>query len=288
MTMRKPADKAPGPDQFGFLPLKWSFNFDGGNIVPVPEFDSRLRWVKRRLHRDGFLYPPLCRTVQTRANGKDFTIPRTKRPSLLHPVPASHELTLTRQLNMNTRRDGDAAFVVHWLGWLFDTRLQFSDWWFDGRIPIERTSDPLFSAADVERRLSGDYRKWIGWHLIDQKRFINILYMHCRVPSYEWDWENFSIEYIVFDACWKMAERLGIVKGRTRHADKISKLGDKFSIPITTTEAKSIVELRNELFHEALWQKERPCGYSDASGAVAFYKLRGFNHELIGALLNAS
>jgi hypothetical protein len=284
--MRRSADKGPGPDQFGFLPYKCSFEFDGGTIITVPEFDEGLKWVEERLHEDGFLYPPLGYTSRVKTDGKKKKVPHTERPALFHPFPTSHELSLARPLSMHTRRDGDAAFVIHWLGYIFETRLQFSEWWHDGRIRIKQFRDPRLSPADTVRLLSHDYRVWSGWNEEDRKRFINILYMHCRVPSYEWDWEMFTMEYMVLDACWKMAERLYAIKNSS-HKERLRTLSERFSIPMITAQVDPIVNLRNDLFHETLWDGERPCGYPSERGSIAFGELRRFNRELIGALFGA-
>jgi len=138
--------------------------------------------------------------------------------------------------------------------------------------------------------LSHAYRVWNMWPQDEQKRFTNILYMRSRVPSYEWDWERFMIEYTVLDGCWKMAEKLFGLSGlsqkkRPKHEDRIRILCERFSIPFQKSHLEMIARLRNDLFHETLWSKGRPCSSHDASAFRMLFELRRLSKNLIPALL---
>lgn len=182
------------PIEFGFLPLKWEIEFDAGRIVPVAAFDRVLKAVDRRLHKDGYYYPPMTKTVVTDLAGKPLrTVPKTKRPAHLHPVPPSHELYLRLPASGREVREGIAGLVIHYLGFMFNTRLQFADGWFDGRIPIRRPGELKWDQAGAGTELSLVYGTWSKWAAPEQRRFITLLYMHSRAPSYQWDWEEFTI-----------------------------------------------------------------------------------------------
>jgi hypothetical protein len=112
----------------------------------------------------------------------------------------------------------------------------------------------------------------------------NVLFMHSRAPSYEWDWERFTIEYMVLDGCWKLAESIHGIKGKY-HSDRIEKFCKKFAIPYEVKRVNSLVALRNELFHETLWDRSQPCTAVAADTFLKPYDLRQLNQRLIPALL---
>src|SRR6266404_5029582 len=70
------------PIRFGFLPYKHDLNFSAGKILAVPEFDERLKLLKRNVNEDGYLYPRTQKNVITDSRGTR-TVPKTKRPARL-------------------------------------------------------------------------------------------------------------------------------------------------------------------------------------------------------------
>jgi len=243
-------------DRFGFLPCDWTFEFEGGEIRPIPEIDEVRKAVEKYTNEDGFLYPPLSHRVRLdwktdRVLGE---IAGTKRLAHLHQVPSSHELFLRASGTAEELRKGPGAFILHLLAYLFGVRLQFHGWWFDGRVPIRmgQTHNIYPNKAVVEHFLSHCYKVWERYSAEEQRLITNLLFMHSRGPSYEWDWEQFAIEYMVFDGCWKFAKRKHGVRN-VPHSDRIKAVCQRFSIPFDNDLARKIVDLRNHLFHESLW-----------------------------------
>ena len=275
-------------DRFGFLPCDWTFEFDGGEICPIPEIDEIRKRVDEYINEDGFLYPPLSHRVrlEPKIDRVVEKIPGTERPAHLHRVPPSHELRLRLSSTVEEARKGPGAFILHLLAYLFGVRLQFHDWWFDSRVPIRmgQTHNIYPNKATVEHFLSHCYRVWESWSAEEQKLIINLLFMHSRAPSYEWDWERFAIEYMVFDGCWKLAKQKHGVKN-ARHSDRIRVACQSFGIPFDNNLARKIVNLRNELFHETLWDRLQPCTAVSVDAFQQPNSLRQLNQRLIPALL---
>ncbi|MEM4406590.1 MAG: hypothetical protein QXS68_06045 [Candidatus Methanomethylicaceae archaeon] len=271
---------------FGFLPYKGSFQFNGGVILPVPEYDKVASWVDKYTNEDGFLYPPTERRMQLdlKTQKPVKVIPKTKRPALLHRVPASHELLLSASGTTEEIQKGPGAFIIHLLAYLFQIRLQFQSWWFDRRVPIRCPRNFDFNEGTAEDFLSHCYKTWQGWNEREQRLITNVLYMHSRVPSYEWDWERFTIEYMVLDACWKLALRLFGVNKKTPHKDRIKVLCNTFQIPYDENLVTRIVELRNTLFHETLWDGSQPCTTVSDDAFQQPGNLRRINQRIIPAL----
>jgi len=139
----------------------------------------------------------------------------------------------------------------------------------------------------AEDFLSHCYRAWQGWPTKEQKLITNLLFMHSRAPSYEWDWERFTIEYMVLDGCWRLAELHHGVKGKN-HSERIRILCQKFGIPYDKKRVGKIVSLRNGLFHETLWDGSQPCTAVNAEAVLQPLNLRRLNQRLIPALLGYS
>lgn len=265
-------------DRFGFLPCECVIEFEGGTISPVPNYDEVLALVEQNTHEDGFLYPPLG----WRVNESGEEIPKTRRPAHLRPVTASHQLSLHFSGTTEDLRRGPGGIVIRLLAYLFGVRLQFEDWWLDGRVPIRSTHSIHVNKAVAGDFLSNCYQTWQNWDEGKKKVVLNLLFMHSRAPSYEWDWERFMTEYMVFDGCWKLSE---FADKNIGHGDRIKTLCGKWGIPSDDTLIKSIVDLRNDLFHETLWDKSQPCTGVSSKAFLQAYNLRRLNQRLIPALL---
>jgi len=279
-------------DLFGFLPCEWTLEFDGGRISPVQGFHEVETWVDKYIHEDGFLYPPMTHQAELDPSTMEVLreVPKTERPAILHRIPPSHELLLLSASGTGEdMRRGPASFLIHLLAYLFGIRLQFYDWWFDGRVPIQkkaRTHNIHFTKEVAEDFLGHSYGTWRSWPAEAQKLITNILYMHSRAPSYEWDWEQFIIEYMAFDGCWNLAELVGFVqKERVSQKKKFEILCTKFQIPIRADLVQEFVRLRNDLFHEALWDRSQPCTTVSNTAFMSVYHLRRLNQRIIPAVL---
>lgn len=269
-------------DYFGFLDLDKKIKFDGGAIKPVDEYSRSKEWIDEYKNDDGFIYPPQIETVilNPRTMEKESVKPKTKRPASVYLLPASHEIILDTTIDRNS----DAGFIIHLLAYIFGTRLQFHDWWHDGRVPIKSTHNCIFTIECIEDFFSKSYRTWRSWSEDHRKWFVNVLIMHSRAPSYEWDWERFTIEYMVFDGAYRLSKDLYgcVAKG---HKDRFNSVFNKFGIQFDDIKINEIYTLRNELFHQALWDGGQPCTRSSDSTFYHQYNLSRINNRLIPALL---
>lgn len=275
-------------DRFGFLPCDWRFDFDGGSISPIPEIYKVRKQVERYRNEDGFMYPPATYRVELEFRTDKILrkIPKTRRPAHLHPVPPSHKLCLDHPSTVEELRNGPGALIIHLLAYLFGIRLQFHDWWFDSRVPIELgQSHHSYPSKNVaEHFLSHCYNVWQSWPREHQRRITTLLAMHSRVPGYEWDWERFTIEYMVFDGLWKLARIRGVVPD-CPHRERINLSCQTFSMALDKNLAYRISSLRNDLFHETLWDKSLPCTAVSEGAFLQVNNLRHLNQRIIPALL---
>lgn len=204
-------------------------------------------------------------------------------PSFWHP-PASHSIS-TRNDNSNIDAN---FFLMHLLAYFFGTRLQVSEWWFDTRVPkTGQTHHIRFNHATLEDFVSHSFNSWRNWDDKKRKYITNLLYMHSRAPCYEYDWESFTIEYMVIDGLFAFTKNFK--KTNIKHGKRMTDMAGEFGIPLGLTDKAKIhmdqiINLRNDLLHEALWDKGSPCNPASDS---AFYKrifLRNFVHRVIPAI----
>lgn len=280
----------------GFLPIKNTIHFSGGAFVLLENYQAGADAVRVRTNADGFVYPPLekrMRASQPKVQDGNVLpedqwdweeVPKTERPAHLHRLPPSHELQLDEPPFENNLRKHDGAFLMYLAGYLYGYRLQFHDWWFDGRVNM--TSSHNINGRDEKATdfLTKSYANWKTWNSDVRKHFTNILYMNSRSELYEWDWERFMIAYMVFDACYAYAEQRGVVRSRT-HTGRLEAMCKQYGLYFDAVVSKKIVDLRNNLFHEALWDGGQPCNSGGQSSFELTEFLRGINHRLVPALL---
>jgi len=273
-------------NSFGFLPRKWELHFEGGRITPHPGYDEAATWVESNTNVDGFLYPPIVRerTRESATTEDPDDTAECERPARMYKIDPSHNLHLSAKGTKEDLQRGPGSFVIHLLAYLFGTRLEFSSWWLDGRVPIRRTHNINLTRATAEDFLSHSYGRYSTWGEENQKLITNVLVTHSRAPSYEWDWEQFIIEYMVFDGCWKLGQNLHALSSQG-HGERIREACRRFKIPINEELVGAIVDLRNDLMHETLWDRSRPTSADSSWAYLAPRHLRRLNQRLVPALL---
>ena len=177
-------------DYFGFLPRKWSFNFDNVKILPLENYEEIKKDIKGIKNTDGFLYPPRQCTKKVDPITDEFgeTLPKTERPALLFKIDTSHNISINDSASIAEDREGQAAFLIHLLGFLCGTRLQFHDWWIDMRIQIKENAGIwCINEKTAKHFLRHSLNVWKSWDEENQKLITNALFMFSRAISYEWD-----------------------------------------------------------------------------------------------------
>lgn len=285
--------------QLGFLPVERTIRFSGGAFVLLDDYQDVAGAVWAATNADRFVYPPLekrMRATQPKVqDGNVFPeeqwdweeIQKTERPAHLHRLPPSHELQLDEPPFENNLRKHDGAFLMYLTGYLYGYRLQFYDWWFDGRVNMKSSHNINVRDEKATDFLSMSYANWKTWSPDMRKYFTNILYMNSRSELYEWDWERFMIAYMVFDACYAYAEQRGEVRSPT-HKGRFEAMCKQYGLYFDAAVSEKIVGLRNDLFHEALWDGGQPCSSGGQRSFCYTEFLRGINHRLIPAILGYS
>jgi hypothetical protein len=273
-------------DQFGFLPIEMNLECSNLKVYCVDNFHKTFKSLQKAAYSDGFIYPPTIYRVKKDPSTKRKIrrIPNSKRPALMYRILPSHHIEFDTEImkEENELRNGLFGFVMYLIGYIYGIRLQFHDWWFDGRTPFQSQHNIYITKEKLIFFMEYTIKKFNSMNH-DKKKFItNILYMHNRSPLYEWDWEQFIIEYMVFDACWNFSE---LEKTKTPHKARIKKICTEYGLYQDADVIEKIVYLRNNLFHESLWCGERPCTTADNDDFFVSYHFRRLNQRLIPALL---
>jgi hypothetical protein len=274
-------------DKFGFLTKKWIFAIEDIDIFPVDNFNEAKNYVEENKNIDSYYYPPMIHRVKIDpiSHKPIEKIPKTERPAHLFRLPSSHIIKIKNtDQDIEKLRTGAAGFLIHLLGYLFGCRLQFCDWWVDNRVPMKSQHGVILNRKEVEEFLHHAFNKWKSWSSDKQHLFTNLLFMHTRTSGYEWEWERFMMEYIVFDGCWKFyAESKNFKVG---HRERFKKILGDFGMAIHQDKIKKIVDLRNQLFHETLWEGNQPGAHASNDAFYSHMWLQSINQRLFPALLN--
>lgn len=277
---------------FGFLKHPDTIEFDGGSIEPTASFQDGLNHIKKHENRDGYFYPPQVTSstqaidFETGQLGEHQAVPNSRRPSPVFSLPASHILHIKNPLDKENIRYEDAGMLIHLLGFIFGTRLQFSDWRFDGKVPT-KYKNYLFYPQDAQNHfISHVYQQWKTLNSEQRKYYINILYMHGKAKSCEWEWDEFLYQYMVFDAIYRFYVMLGNTEIIGGHKKRLEGLCKRFNIQYDPDRITRIYELRNDLFHEALWYGGTPGLQKKQSDSHLIPKcLERLNSQLIVAVI---
>ncbi len=276
-------------DCFGFLDYNHRIDFGDGYIAPLDGFSGVVKQTYSLKNiEDGFIYPPLV--YQPEEKGKETE--GTRRADWKQQVYPSHMVTFDRPETRISLRRGKGAFLIHLIGYLFGVRLQFEGWWFDGRVHLNRSHSITFQEDTVSDFLKWGLRKWHTLALGERRLFTNILFMHDRIPMYQWDWERFAVEYMVFDGLCKLYESMTNKRHKNgKHKGKddfnsIDFMCTELGIPFDHAITEEIVDLRNQLFHETLWSNGQPCTAVPGSAFYRALNIRRLNQRLIPCLLD--
>jgi hypothetical protein len=165
---------------------------------------------------------------------------------------------------------------------LYETTTQFWDWWWSGRIHIEKKSVLWLRQPDLEILFQEAFSEWSKWSESEKQVLLNCCFNFSRSMAYEWDYERFIFLYICIDAIWWIAEnKHGVVNmvGRKKggHANRINAVLKHFGLHENEELVAKIVSVRNELFHQGLWGVKNPMSGRDEEE----YRAMRYLHEIV-------
>jgi len=277
-------------DCFGYVPVRDTVDFEAGTFEPLPQFDEVCETVAQWVHPDGHVYLPAEHTRTQKPHWKrSRKVPQSERPARQQRLPATHSVIVAEEYDdEQAARYGAVGFLVHLFGLLYGFQCQFHDWWINGRFSLKGRIDhgkprPKAAGEIVSRALE-------IWRSFPQRQrlvAINALYLHSRSEAYQVEWERFQAEYQVFDAVFALAKGVGHFRGTGRipHARRIRAICDRFGIRCDDDKMHDIVRLRNDLLHEALWDRRMPGEARSDTSFRASYWLHSLARRALFATL---
>lgn len=273
-------------DSFGFFIDDFSLKVGPYVIEPVKNHETIVKKMLKLKRSDGFYYPIQCTKRENPSTGKLRKIPNSEKPAHLYTLPATHIIHEKNDQELSDDfRYNDGALLIRLLAVLYDCRAQFHDWQYDTRFPLKQDGISIFTESELERLINKVFNAFSTWSVESQNHYNNILYLHTRCPAYEWEWEQFIMEYMVTDSLWRLFTRLYSQK-EVPHSKRIETMCSFLHVHYDKDEVENrIVKFRNVLFHEGFWGEATP-GFSQKN-SEPFYanlSLRKLNHRLILAL----
>lgn len=278
-------------DKIGFFPYNEPIQFYNGGIYPLDNFKEIEAEIFDEANKDGFYYPPNVHTVSQshevvdrKLVTKEKVVQNSKRPAHIFKMPPSHEIKIIKPVFGEEAKKWDGLFLTYLVAFHFGIRLQFFDWWFESRVPISIKRDFVTTHSTTENFIDRAYENWSNVCDDARQRITNLLFMQTKIRSYEWDWERFIISYMVFDGCYKYLNKYLGVKSSS-HRGRLQAVIDYYGMQYNEDLVSRIVELRNDLFHESLWDGGQPCNSGSTFSCSATSNLSWLNARVIAALL---
>ena len=246
-------------DKFGYLPFPFNLQFSGGRVTALPSLSKAIQIMKRRMHPNLYIYP----TAKQK---------RIRRPGSFHRLPLTHSIELDKAFaSQEQARYEDAGFVMHLLGFLYGHRCHFHGWWVDGKVLFpEEIDHPIPTTHQTENIITRSLETWQTFGDRQRVAAINILFLHTRSQVYDAEYERFSCGYQVLDAVYALAHpKEGA--SQAPHGERLRNLCKEFEIPFEDGLAKKIVDLRNDLLHESIWDARMP-----VKPEVSFHSMHRF------------
>jgi len=272
-------------DEFAWVPHKIDINIKGLSIITVSNFDEIIRSIPLQANPDKFVYPPIVelynRFLDNSPSQEAYPNSEREAPKYCLPITHSIEVDLFEDEKQNFEI---LELIVNYIGFVFGYRTHLESKPLDRRFYTISNSDHSIPTCDWLRISILELVDF--WRDILPKNQIslnNLLFLHNRGPVYEWTWEYFLIEYQVFDSLWKIGRDNNIFE-HAPHCKRIYKVCNKYKMMIENNTIDGIVTLRNDLFHEALWDKNDLFIDSDSSMRLPLY-LRKLNQRFLFALL---
>jgi len=240
--------------EFGFLQKPFQAEFSGISITPLDDHPERLRILKESSNIDGYHYPPQVVKYKVDLFTDELTekIKHTEKPASVYPMLSYHIISINNPVSLDKEPCTDEALIIYLLAYLNGTRLQPTEWKFEGRIPIKPVNNFHITDATCLNFLEHVYDWWIKLTEIQRIKFVNILYVYTRATSLEWDWDAFLHQYMVFDALYNFHLELQPTKKAKDHKGRFNILCYEYSV-FNEDLINRMYNARNNLFHEAMW-----------------------------------
>lgn len=295
-------------DKFGFWKINKTIAVCEYNIQPLNNFSETKAELKKYQNKDGFIYPPCSNWYQfsngvkkqitlykcqewpntIRENSLGKLLPSTQRPALLHGQFPSHQISSDKHSNLQKFRRGDGNFIINFLSFLYQTRLQFHDWWWEGRINLKQKPIAIIKATRLTGIITHAFDKWRSWAHESKKLMNNAIFLLQRGKALEWHFERYISYYIAIDALWKLGKTQKYWKtnrNKINHSKRLHVMCDELKLKKDNKILSDICDTRNTLFHEGFFGGLNPTSAKHFTKYEQTWSLVNLTERIIIGLL---
>jgi hypothetical protein len=248
--------------QFGFYPYQLDIDTGQVKIMTLPALEETVKRVEAstQVAKDWYYSPD--RTE----NGMPMPYPRR-----IFQLPKTHLLQVSNPASSDPELH--IKFYVWCLSFFVGMRLTTEEAGFLDTTPIKTGALVDFNCIPSAEILSIIDNLWINYAGTEVPNLFNsaIHALFLSQNPLNLEFERFQYLYLASDACFKIASAVNIVPKGTTHAMRVEWMCQTYSLICpgwakTTKLSKGkyqsdMADIRNNLFHEALWNQE-PLGFS--------------------------
>lgn len=281
-------------DKFGFWKYDYQIEFDNYVINPLKDFNAKIEILDKQMNKDGYLPQPItydynngCLTqtfsfnfgaeipeyldlkigdIDRKIIGKK--VDNSGNIASIHRWYSSHEIITRSNIKQDQFRKSEGVFIINLISFIYQTKLQFHDYFFVGRIPFKQKPIARIKENDLILILERSLYQFREWEAKNRKRIINILSIYQRGKSLEWNSDKYIHYYLALDTLWRLGEDMKFnlwhdadLKWKKEkkennisggmHKSRIIIMCDTFGIDRNMEAIDKIYTIRNNLFHEA-------------------------------------
>jgi hypothetical protein len=266
-------------EEFGWLPIRQDYAGSSWRIETAPTFDEAIKIVVTSDHIDeDWFWPPLASEAPP-------------RPVSAFSLPTTHVIKVEPEDDDSERL---IEFIVTVLGFLHGILLTPGGWVNLYRVCIKpaRWHDFYIRSSACARILNIAEKTWRKADVEAREALFGTIRWHTFALSYDHPFERFLMQYIVLDSAWNAHCLLRPTPHKAKnHSARLEELCRYYHLTLPSWwsvpgRPPAVVDLRNELVHEARWGG-KPLGFGHPEEPLegAHLDLAYFNARLLMALL---
>lgn len=273
----------------GYVPEKVTIENEVLSFTPVSDFEEVVSHVKKSYHSaNGFCFPVSTHfKYKKETEGEVFVDREVSRSPVFQPETfrfwSTHEFCLKRKSigDLNNFSQNPSFYFLQVIGYISGYRIMPATFWFDGKVPNRPTHNLIVRNTDKVIEKAN-----LAWENMDEnarKSLVGIFYLYNRSASYQWHFEKFSHDFMIFDSALRFYKKH--IDHFTLGKNRYSEFLDKVDISYDPKSVQAFADMRNDLFHEIKWGQGTPCFFSDDEVLYKSLELRRMLHAVLGRLI---
>jgi len=248
-----------------YFPINKKIESDILTLSPLNEIESTINDVNQNYYNDTkFCFPKVSKVkfrkeyIEGEFRENEISRSPSYMPEMFRFYP-THEFALSKDFSNSSLDDSaknPSFFLMQIIAYIEGFRIMPEEFFFDGKIPIKPTCNLICRNNSLIIKKS--LERWLKLNEQGREELTGLFYFFNRSPSYHWQFEQFSHDFMIFDSLFKFyLKHYSSFKYTrdTRYGDFLNNIKVNFE----ESELINIVNLRNDLFHQFKWGDGKPC-----------------------------